>query len=194
MSNVVKLKQSQLTIDDLIRAIHAKFGAAIDSENKGHRCRVQAGQMLIALRKRIEAGEEGEDVQWWEWYESKFVRSRRDAEKVMALARSPDPEAAAQEERAATNERMKRQRSSEQPGEENLSPATAHVRRSNEEKTQPTAGPLQAYLDDLDENHPYSEPRFMETVVDYAFRLVMEEMNQDQQQRFVAKLKEHFEW
>jgi hypothetical protein len=51
--------------------------------------------MLIALRSRIEAGEEGPDVDWWPWYKAKFPeRSRKDAEKCMAVAKAEDPDAA----------------------------------------------------------------------------------------------------
>jgi hypothetical protein len=67
--------------------------------------RIRAAARLNDLRKRIEDGEAGEGVNWWEWYESKFVRSRKDAEKVMALARSDDPEGAIEQERAKQRER-----------------------------------------------------------------------------------------
>jgi hypothetical protein len=53
--------------------------------------------------------------------------SRRDAEKVMALARSEDPEAAAEEEKSEARERMARHRA-------------ANVRRSNDDEEQPEDG------------------------------------------------------
>jgi N-glycosylase/DNA lyase len=120
--------QRQLTLDEVVRAIHKKFADAIDSEGRSIRCRIAAGQMLIALRERIESGEAGKGIEWWRWYESKFVRSRRDAEKVMALARAEDPEAAADEEREINRQAKRRER------------ATSDVSRSNDDEEQPEDG------------------------------------------------------
>ena len=50
-----------------------------------NRHRLAAGQHLLALRKRIEAGECG-DVGWWQWYAANVDRSRKDAEKLMRMA------------------------------------------------------------------------------------------------------------
>jgi hypothetical protein len=73
-------------------------------------CRVQAGKLLLALRARIEAGEAGQGVSWWQWYGEHFDRSRRDGQRLMALASSPDPEAAAAEERAKTRAQVAQHR------------------------------------------------------------------------------------
>jgi hypothetical protein len=94
-----------ISIEDALRAIHAKFAEAERHDSKANDARLAAGRMLIALRKRIESGEVGE-VGWWNWYESNFTRSRKDAEKVMRLASAEDPEAAVEAERAATRKRM----------------------------------------------------------------------------------------
>ena len=102
-------QESLLALDEAIRAIHVEFAKAAEAIGKSNYHRLNAGRQLLELRKRIEAGEAGE-VKWWEWYESKFVRSRRDAEKVMALARDPEPEAAAEEERDAARKGMKKSR------------------------------------------------------------------------------------
>jgi hypothetical protein len=46
-------------------------------------------------------------VKWWSWYGEHFPdRSRRDAERVMRLASSDDPQAAADEERTRAREGM----------------------------------------------------------------------------------------
>jgi hypothetical protein len=57
--------------------------------------RIQAGRVLLELRRRVEAGEAGPGVNWWEWFEARdFGRGRKDAEKLMRIAGSDDPEAA----------------------------------------------------------------------------------------------------
>jgi hypothetical protein len=90
-----------------IRAVNLEWGKASNHENKAVTCRVEAGRLLIALRVRVEA--QGKD--WWPWFrEAAFVRSRRDAEKVMALALDRDPHAAVEEEREKRREGMARSR------------------------------------------------------------------------------------
>jgi hypothetical protein len=97
-------------LEAAIESIHKKFAAAIDSDNKARKYRIEAGKELLQLRARIEAGEAGVGVQWWQWYESKFVRSRRDAERVMALARDADPDAALERERERNREHQRSSR------------------------------------------------------------------------------------
>ena len=59
------------------------------------------------LRARVDAGEAGKGMKWWSWYGEHFQnRSRRDAERVMGLASSDDPQAAADEERTKAREGM----------------------------------------------------------------------------------------
>ena len=61
-------------------------------------------------------------MNWWKWYAEHFKnRTRRDAQKVMALARSDDPDAAAEEEREKNRKAKALQRKREadeqpQPG------------------------------------------------------------------------------
>jgi hypothetical protein len=46
-------------------------------------------------------------VKWWSWYAENFKnRSRRDAQRVMALASADDPEKAAEEERTKARDGM----------------------------------------------------------------------------------------
>jgi len=123
--SVVQLRQQQ-TLDEAVREIHRQFAEEQSSKKKAYRHRLRAGEMLLALRKRIEAGEAGVNMSWWDWYESKFVRSRRDAEKVMALAQADDPEAALENERAANRERMANKRAAHK----------AVVCRSNDDASQ----------------------------------------------------------
>ncbi|MCX7313799.1 MAG: hypothetical protein NTV56_19290, partial [Alphaproteobacteria bacterium] len=81
--------------------------------NRAARARVRRGQLLLALRERIEAGEAG-DVGWWRWYTAHIARSRRDGEKVMKIARGADPEAAAAAERTANRESVAAHRGRQQ--------------------------------------------------------------------------------
>jgi hypothetical protein len=107
-------RQHEETLDDALRAFHAEYGKAVDSDNKAYKHRLEAGRKLVELRKRIEAGEAGKGVGWWEWFESHSVRSRKDAEKVMKIALDGDPEAAAEAEKARNREHKRAQREREQ--------------------------------------------------------------------------------
>jgi hypothetical protein len=100
------------TLDQAVEAIHKKFQEENDSARKAQRSRVACGQMLLALRKRIEDGDAGAEWvdDWWGWYKKKFVRSRRDAEKVMKLARAADPDAAAEQDREKDRQQKQRHR------------------------------------------------------------------------------------
>jgi len=70
--------------------------------------RLLAGQLLLVLRRRIEAGEAG-TVSWWDWYEANFAsfRSRKDAEKIMKMAQA---DRAQQERTEARNVRRREAR------------------------------------------------------------------------------------
>jgi hypothetical protein len=161
---IVALRSHQ-TIDEAIREIHGKFAEALASDGKAFNARLAAGQMLIILRERVEAGEAGNGVEWWPWYESKFVRSRKDAEKVMALARAEDPEAAAEEARARNSEHQR------------------------QHKSRLVSGRTNSQSDEQCETYDV----YVEDLVDHAFRLV-KEMDAEQQEQFIAKLKGYFKW
>ena len=103
-------------LEDAVNAIHDKFAEALAADNRmllqlhrAHHARHEAGRMLLQLRKRIEAGEAGETT-WWHWYSANFTRSRRDAEKCMAMASSENPEAALERERQRAREGMREYR------------------------------------------------------------------------------------
>ena len=104
MTNVEQIDRRRRkveTIDELVIEINTQFRQAQEAEWKTENCRIYAGQLLLGLRERVEAGECGEGVWWWKWYDNHFTRSRRDAERVMAIARSEDPDSAAEAERHA---------------------------------------------------------------------------------------------
>jgi hypothetical protein len=82
-----------ISLDDAVFRVHRKWDRAFDAYVKFTAARLECGTELLALRARIEAGEAGE-VRWWNWYKQKFTRSRADAEKIMAIASSMNPELA----------------------------------------------------------------------------------------------------
>jgi hypothetical protein len=72
--------------------------------------------VLLELRQRVENGEVGDlaAIDWWGWYGDRFVRSRQDAEKRLAIAKAENPDAAyeAAKARNAANVRAYRERKS----------------------------------------------------------------------------------
>jgi hypothetical protein len=83
--------------NELVLLAHKRWKAHEDfvegARKKGEANRVAIGMILLELRTRIEAGEEGE-ISWWQWYGQKFARSRQDAQKLMDIASADDPAAA----------------------------------------------------------------------------------------------------
>jgi hypothetical protein len=103
-------------IDTLIEGTRAKI------EQK----RIKVGRLLNELRDRIDAGEVGELANWWEWFDDFFVRSRKDAQKLMTMAASADPVAEHEKEKAATKQRMRNYRAAQR-----IEPDGAHSARQN---------------------------------------------------------------
>jgi hypothetical protein len=73
-------------IDELIERAREKIWAR----------RIKIGHLLLELQQRIDAGENGDLCNFWEWYADMFTRSRSDAERLMTIARDDDPEGAYQ--------------------------------------------------------------------------------------------------
>ena len=95
------MSDHQETLAQVVKRIDTSFDKLKQYSEKADQYRSSAGKQLVELRARIEAGEAGKGVKWWAWYAANFKnRTRRDAQRVMALARSDDPGAAAEEERA----------------------------------------------------------------------------------------------
>jgi hypothetical protein len=107
-------------LSDILKSVIHHIYVARDAEGKMGRSRLKAGREMLRLRERVDVGDpEAEGLSWWDYYNKHLkahLRSRKDAEKIMALARADDPEQAAEQERADTRGRMRRHRS------------TAHVR------------------------------------------------------------------
>jgi len=113
---MTELKTVHRSIDELVFLIHKRFEKAqaisTEAQKKYKSARLQAGELLLELRGRIEAGEAGR-VEWWEWYGEHFVRSRKDAEKCMALASQDDPEQAVAAEKAKNTAHQQAKREKE---------------------------------------------------------------------------------
>ena len=139
-AQVVKLRD--FSVDQMIDEIHKFFATEQEAGKRCDRARINAGQMLLALRQRLVAGEAGENVNWWKWYKQHFARSRRDAERVMALARTADPDAAAEAERVAVRDQVAEHR------RKKTSAAATYVCRDKNSDADPTEteDPVQAAL------------------------------------------------
>jgi hypothetical protein len=99
------MSEHQETLKQAVARIEVSFAKIKTYSEKADNFRISAGKQLVELKARIEAGEDGEGVKWWSWYASHFQgRTKRDAQKVMALANADDPEAAAEEERTKNRE------------------------------------------------------------------------------------------
>src|SRR6266496_931885 len=84
ISNVVELKQvvaqhESAALYDVVKAIHIKLNLADQNENDASKHRIEAGEMLVALRKRVEA----DDQEWWKFAKDNFDRTRKELEKLM---------------------------------------------------------------------------------------------------------------
>jgi hypothetical protein len=97
-------------IADVVRQIKTHIEDAAAAETTVIKHRLAAGQLLLQLRRRIEAGEEG-DVAWWDWFEKQDMgRGRKDCERLMRIASAEDPEAALADDQAKTRDRVRRLR------------------------------------------------------------------------------------
>ena len=97
-------------IADVVIQIRGHFYEATTLQARADKHRLQAGQKLLSLRQRIEAGEEG-DVAWWDWFETQDMgRGRKDCERLMRIASAEDPEAALEDDNAKAREGMRRLR------------------------------------------------------------------------------------
>ena len=111
------MSEHQETLDQTVKRIEASFAKVETYSKKVGDHRITAGKLLVELEARIVAGEAGQGVKWWVWYAEHFKnRTRRDAQKVMALARSDDPEQAAEEEREKNRDAKATQRKREADG------------------------------------------------------------------------------
>jgi hypothetical protein len=158
-------------LEQAVQEIHKLFAAALkadgkaiklydestDERMKAGRHRLKAGERLLSLRKRIEGGEAGPEWvnDWWGWYEQHFDRSRKDADKCMRMAGSPDPGAAQEAERAKAREAMARLRAGRAAAA--AAANTADV-SGNDDETERSAEAMKAAHAALDGGDPAKEP------------------------------------
>jgi hypothetical protein len=74
------------------------------AQRKVNAQRIEVGFILLELKQRIDAGEHG--GQWWKYFDENFRRSRRDGDRLMAIAAADDPTYAYELEKAAQRQRM----------------------------------------------------------------------------------------
>jgi hypothetical protein len=98
-----------MTLDEAILSIDKKWNRLDEAVTKAKDARLAVAMELRALKERIENGENGDicAIDWWGWYESKFRRSRSEAEKLLAIAGADDPPAALERVREQSNARKK---------------------------------------------------------------------------------------
>jgi hypothetical protein len=95
----------------LVLDIRKHFQHVIEADERLTSARIRLGLNLLEARRRVEAGEAGDGIRWWDWFDKTFPQSRSNAEHVMALAAKPNPVAAHEAEKAATRERVRALRS-----------------------------------------------------------------------------------
>jgi hypothetical protein len=72
-----KFEAGAMSEAETINEINKLLAGTADSDNKAHQQRTKAGRALLELRKRSEAA----GVDWWGFYEQRFISSdRRDLE------------------------------------------------------------------------------------------------------------------
>ena len=93
-------------IAEVVVEIRRQLLDADRAEVSRNQHRLAAAQLLLRLRQRIEAGEEGA-VDWWEWCAVNIERSRKDCERLLRFASAEDPEAALEADNAKARDRMR---------------------------------------------------------------------------------------
>ena len=102
------------SIELLVVEIRGLMLDVASAESNLGKKRLVAGQRLLELRQRVEAGEAG-DASWWDLYDQRLAqfRTRKDAERLMRMAASDDAEAAFEAERTKARERMQKHRAAQ---------------------------------------------------------------------------------
>jgi len=106
-------------IPEVVVEIRRQLLDADRAEVSCNQRRLAAAQLLLRLRERIEAGQEGA-VNWWEWCAVNIERSRKDCERLMRIASAEGPEAALEADNAKARDRMRELRA-------NVRSITRHV-------------------------------------------------------------------
>lgn len=157
MGQVVLLSKS---LDALVIEVRGHVFDAGKAESTCAKYQLQAGWGLLALRKRIEAGEAGH-VTWWEYFDTQFtghIKSRKYAERLMSWAQKDDPEGAIEAERDRVRDAVRESR------------ARRGQLRNGDSNADPSNDNQSSERDEYD-------------IVQHALRLVGR-MNEEQRERF----------
>jgi hypothetical protein len=97
------IKNLPTTLDGLAKEIRSTLDRADKSQRHADDLRITAGRMLLAAREQVQA----QKLVWSEWLAANVPdRSERDVRRLLAVAKAPDPAAAADQERRATREQV----------------------------------------------------------------------------------------
>ena len=102
MSNVVVL-QIKASLQDLARQIESHA-------NKADERTLAAALLVRQARARIEAGEAGIGVKWFEWALKNIQLSKSRLSELQSIAQADNPQAEMERRRQMTNDRQKRKR------------------------------------------------------------------------------------
>lgn len=96
-------------LDTLAGEIRACLDRADQTQGKADDFRISAGKRLLEAKMRVRAGEAGH-TNWNKWVLLNVKRSYQDVNRCIALASSPDPAAARENEKARTREAVDKHR------------------------------------------------------------------------------------
>jgi hypothetical protein len=104
-------------LDALAKDIRDVLDRADKSQRRADDLRLTAGQMLLAARQQVAV----QKLIWSEWLQVNIPdRSERDVRRLIAIAKAPDPAAAAEEARAKTREQVAETRQRQQLAEPDI--------------------------------------------------------------------------
>jgi hypothetical protein len=129
------------SIDEHVHVVHKKWELMERAAKTATDARLNVALELRALKQRIEEGDAGDQaaLDWWDWYGDHFVRSRSDAEKLLAIAGSSDPPAALQRVREQSQQRKVAFR-------ERLKVVEGDALRSGTQPSPPPASPAESKM------------------------------------------------
>ena len=93
------MSENLIPLQQLAREANARLDRARVAEDRARDLRISAGELLAQAKDRVRTGEPGH-TNWARWVRENIKHSYRDANKCIAIARSPDPKAALNAERA----------------------------------------------------------------------------------------------
>lgn len=125
------------SLEELVRKFRWRVVAISRAEKRIQNQRVEAGKLLLEMRRRVEGGEVGKTT-WWAWYEANAGYSRKTGEELMRWASSENPTEAHETQKTKMRKALRDLRAmvpdndesiDEQPeiSSENLYPAVTNI-------------------------------------------------------------------